>query len=348
MFYPRASAFWTLLVVSALTPSADGQSVISTRSGIIHYFEGSVYLNDQPLESHPGRFSSVPQGAELRTTEGRAEVLLTPGVFIRMGDKSSIRMVANELSNTRVELLAGSAVVDSAEPSSGTTVTLIYRNWSVRFPERGAYRIDSDPPCLWVVKGEAEVSAGSDERALLVGEGMNLPLAPVLVPDKTVDRPLDALTTWAQGRQQSISADNAIAANIQDPATLSLANSGLDGFTNFPMIGLSPFGLGPVYGSSLTYQPGFSSIYLPDYTYLPFAPNTFSTYSGLGIYQPGLGSVYVPGYLSGGFPRTPRLLPRTGLPRAPVPSPISVHPISPHPAPVHPVSGIGMHGGGHR
>jgi hypothetical protein len=46
-------------------------------------------------------------------------------------------MVANELSDTRVELLAGSAVVDSAEPSSGTSVTLIYRNWNVHFFERG-------------------------------------------------------------------------------------------------------------------------------------------------------------------------------------------------------------------
>ena len=154
-------------VVTVLTPPADGQSVISTRSGIVHFFEGAVYLGDQPLESHPGKFSSVPQGAELRTAEGRAEVLLTPDVFVRIGERSTIRMVANDLSDTRVELLAGSAVVDSAEPSSGTSVTLIYRNWNVRFFERGVYRIDSDPPRLWVLQGEAEVSAnGNPGRAI--------------------------------------------------------------------------------------------------------------------------------------------------------------------------------------
>ena len=163
MFYGRACACWTLAVVTVLTLRAYGQSVISTRSGIIYFFEGAVYLGDHPLESHPGKFSSVPKGAELRTAEGRAEVLLTPGVFVRIGERSTIRMVANELSDTRVELLAGSAVVDSAEPTSGTSVTLIYRNWSVRFLEQGVYRIDSDPPRLWVFHGKAEVSAHTNE-----------------------------------------------------------------------------------------------------------------------------------------------------------------------------------------
>jgi hypothetical protein len=207
MFYGRACAFWTLAVVTVLPPPVDGQSVISTRSGIVHFFEGAVYLSDQPLESHPGKFSSVPQGAEL----------LTPDVFVRIGGRTTIRMVGNKLSDTRVELLAGSAVVDSAEPRSGTSVTLIFRNWNVRFFERGVYRIDSDPPRLRVLQGEAEVSTNANQDALLVGQGMYVPFAPVLVPKRSIDERPDALSAWAEGRQQSISADNAIAANIQDP-----------------------------------------------------------------------------------------------------------------------------------
>ena len=99
MFHGRASAFWTLAVVAVLALPADGQSVISTHSGTVHFFEGAVYLGDQPLESHPGRFSSIPQGGELRTAAGRAEVLLTPGVFVRVGEQSKIRMVGNKLSD---------------------------------------------------------------------------------------------------------------------------------------------------------------------------------------------------------------------------------------------------------
>jgi ferric-dicitrate binding protein FerR (iron transport regulator) len=130
MFYRSVCAF-SLSAITLLTLPVQAQSVISTHSGIVYFFEGSVYLGDQVLQPHPGKFSSVPPGAELRTAEGRAEVLLTPGVFVRIGARSAIRMVANELSDTRVELLAGSALVDSAEPNSGTSVTLIYKNWSV-------------------------------------------------------------------------------------------------------------------------------------------------------------------------------------------------------------------------
>ena len=89
MFYGRASVFWTLVVVSVLTFPAVAQLVISTRSGIVHFLEGAVYLDDKPLESHPGKFPSVPPGVELRTTEGRVEVLFTPGVFVRIGEWST-------------------------------------------------------------------------------------------------------------------------------------------------------------------------------------------------------------------------------------------------------------------
>jgi hypothetical protein len=327
MAYGRASAFSILAALSFLALPAVGQSVISTHSGVIHFFEGAVYLGDQPLESHPGRFQSVPQGAELRTVEGRAEVLLTPGVFIRVGARSTLRMVSNQLSDTRVELLAGSAIVDSAEPGPGTSVTLLFRNWSVHSSEQGVYRIDSDPPRVSVLQGKTEVSAGKKEDAQLVGPGMDVSFAPVLVPTRSARPPHDALSQWAEGRQQSIFADNTIAANIQDPATLSLSNSDVDSFTYFPMLGLPSVGPSSfaLYNSVGTYQPGFNSVYLPGYTFFP-------------------GYIYLPlplGLISGGVSTPVRLPHYGGLPvspiHSPVGNPIPVRPISPYPAPVGPV-----------
>src|SRR5271165_6782555 len=159
MSYGRACTFATLAAVVGLAIPAGAQSVISTRSGLIHFFDGAVYLGDQPLESRLGRFPSVPQGGELRTAEGRAEVLLTPGVFLRMGENSAIRVVSNDLADTQVELESGSAMVESGEPDPNTSVTLIYKDWKVHFLQKGVYRIDSDPPCLLVSRGEAEVIA---------------------------------------------------------------------------------------------------------------------------------------------------------------------------------------------
>jgi hypothetical protein len=324
MLYGRVPALCLLALFSLLTLFADGQSVISTRSGTVHFFEGAVYLDNRPLEFHQGKFASVPQGGELRTEDGRAEVLLTPGVFVRIGERSAIRMVANELSDTRVELLRGSVIVDSSEPSSGTSVTLIYKSWSVRFLDEGSYRIDSAPPRLWVLQGKAKVSTDNNKNAPSVGQGMDLPFAAVLVPERSPDPPQDALSTWAEGRQQSISADNAIAANIQDPASMntSTAAAAADAFTYFPMLALPSLGpgLSNPYNSSLLYQPGFNSVYLPGYTYMP---------------------VFL-GLAAGGFSTPLHISPRVGvlpirIPRSPVSSPMSAVPVSPQTIPVRPV-----------
>ncbi len=320
MFHGRAYAFWALAVLSLLALPAYGQSVISTRSGTIHFLEGAVYLGDQRLELHPGKFASIPKGGELRTEDGRAEVLLTPGVIVRVGERSAIRMVTNELSNTRVELLKGSVIVDSSEPDSAKPVTLIYKNWNARFLEQGVYRIDSAPARLWVLQGKAKVSSENNKDAPAVGAGMDLPLAAVLVPERSIEPPHDALSTWAEGRQQSISADNAIAANIQDPGSMNTPSGDAyaDAFTYYPMLALPSLGpsVANPYGSSLLSQPGFNSIYLPGYTYMP---------------------VFL-GLATGGYSTPLRLSPHPGVvpirtPHGPVTPAMSVVPLSPHSIP---------------
>lgn len=327
----RARVFSTLTAAIALALPVNAQSVISTHSGVIHFFEGAVYVGDRPLESHLGRFPSVPQGAELRTEEGRAEVLLTPGVFLRIGDRSSIRMVANDLTDTQVELQAGSAIVDSGEPNSGTSVTLNYKDWRVHFLQKGVYRINADPPSLWVRQGKAEVFTGPSGEPVSVERGMTLPFASVLVPELPERLPNDALNDWANGRSQSISADNAITAQIdEDPASVA---PGYDGFTYFPLLGLPYSGVvspNPAYSPYSPYQSGFNSIYLPGYTYqplvlglalrglrtyVPSSPLRIGVSPGIGVSR-GIG-IYSP-------------IPRAPAPHVPMPRPMPVHPGAVH------------------
>jgi len=332
MSYGRASAFSTLAVIALLALPADAQSVISARSGVVHFFEGAVSLGGEPLEPHLGKFPCMTEGAELRTAQGRAEVLLTPGVFLRLGEKGTIRLVDNDLSDTRVEILAGSAIVESSEPGPGTSVTLLYQEWTVHLLQKGMYRLDAEPPRLWVQQGEAEVSVG-DTPAVSVEHGMVLPLAPVLVPEPAVGVPADALADWDHGRSDSISADNAITAQIdEDPASRN-SLAGMDGISYFPLIGASSLGLwsSGLYDPYTPYQLGFNSLYLPGYTYRPLF---------LGI-TPGRIHSY-PYPLSP--PRRVGISPGIGttvpVPRAPLgrPSPVRTAPPVSH-APVH----VGVH-----
>jgi len=316
----RTRTLSNLAVFAAALLPLGAQSVISTHSGLIHFFEGEVYLGDQSLESHLGRFPSVPPGAELRTAEGRAEVLLTPGVFLRMGDRSAIRLLANELADTQVELETGSVIVDSGEPNLNTSVSLIYKNWRVHFLQKGAYRIDADPPRLWVRQGQAEVFSVVGAQPVSVEQGMTLPFAGVLVPERASEQSQDALSDWSIGRGESITADNAITAQLdQDPAA---GTPGLDNFTYYPFLGLSSLGVNPIspYSSYLPRQPGFSSIYLPGYTYRPLLLGTmvlgptgrrFPTYP---LSFPRVGGASGAGYITP-LPRMP--VARPGITRAP-------------------------------
>jgi hypothetical protein len=262
----------TLITVLALALPAVGQSVISTRSGVVYYLDGAVYLNDQPLESRIGKFPSVPQGAELRTVQGHAEVLLTPGVFLRMGENSAVRMLSNDLADTRVELQTGSAIVDSSEPASGTAVTLVFRDWQVSSTEAGTYRVNSDPPRVWVLKGDAEVVSGG-KRPVEVAEGMDLPLTAVLRPEQSSSQPADTLSEWAKGRGDSIATDDSITQKIDNDPISQMPD--FQGFTYFPFVGVPYMGMGLYssrYGSAFPtqpIQPGFYSMYLPGYTYAP-------------------------------------------------------------------------------
>jgi hypothetical protein len=219
------------LAAATLSLPAKAQSVIATHSGVVYYLDGVVYLNDQPLESHIGKFPSVAEGAELRTAQGHAEVLLTPGVFLRMGENSEIRMLSNELADTRVELETGSAVVDSSGPAPRTAVTLVFKDWQVTSANAGTYRIDSDPPRLWVLKGDANVVMGKNQP-VSVAEGMDLPLTAALRPEDSSNQPDDSLSEWTKGRGDSIATDDTITENIDKDPLSQMPD--FQGFTFFP------------------------------------------------------------------------------------------------------------------
>jgi len=304
----RPRAIWWGVFLAAL---GSAQSVISTHSGILYFFEGTVYLGGDRLEQKFGKFPDIGEGRMLRTEQGHAEVLLTPGVFLRIGDSSSIRMISERLDDTRVELMTGTAIMEVNETTPNTAVTLIYKQWQVRAPQRGVYRIDAEPARLQVYRGEAQVSADGKTDQVTVKDGEKLPLTPVLVAEQTTSLEPDNFKSWAMNRSQEVSADNAIAAEIQDdPAQMDPLDPGLAGFTYFPMTGVPSLGIINPYGVSFwsPYQGSLSSMYFSPYLYgiYPGWP------SGL-IYRPtvlpwrGLGGIGATGIRPGliGTPRAP-------------------------------------------
>jgi hypothetical protein len=278
----RWIACWALTPLLGLPAFA--QTVISAHSGLIHFSDGSVFLDDQRVEQKTGKFGQMNNGSELRTQDGRVELLLTPGTFLRMGPNSAIRMVSNDLDNTRVELLSGSAVLEEGSDAlADTAVTILYNLDEVHIKKPGLYRFDSEPPQVKVEKGEAEVA--SSGKTVQAGNGNVVALegkleARKLLNDSDVNGGGDDLDKWNSTRDQSVADSNLDAAAASDLSGV------IDGWKNDPDAVLQSLGIAP-------YPPGMSS-YIPPYAY--GSPVYSAGLYGPGLYGAGLGMGYGFGY----------------------------------------------------
>ncbi len=272
----RALAFVAVVgtVASPFLPHASGQSVISTRAGLINFSEGLVFVDGHPLAHKFGAYERLKNGSTLVTESGRAEVLLTPNTYLRVGENSSIRMVSDDLSDPRVEILAGSCALDSESASPGSSVQMTFRDSTIRFLKPGRYHIDAAPPQLRVFAGEAEVtkdgSATGSSVKLESSQLMPLDGAPVV---KRFTEGADGLLDiWADERHSLIASNLLNSQSITDP----LFDSGTDGSTDYlsslgayggyiPMAGL-PTVMGAYYGYN-PYGYGYNAYGYNPYSY---------------------------------------------------------------------------------
>ena len=82
------------------------------RPGSINYVDGQASIGSTLLT--PGAIGAVVlEKDQLLTTQaGKVEILLTPGVFLRVAENSSVKMVSPDLATTKVELEKGRALVE--------------------------------------------------------------------------------------------------------------------------------------------------------------------------------------------------------------------------------------------
>ncbi|HWQ53336.1 MAG TPA: hypothetical protein VN442_06605 [Bryobacteraceae bacterium] len=228
--------------------AAFGQTVVSARSGMIHLSEGRVFLADEAIQSKFGQFPEVKENQVLHTEAGRAEVILTPGVFLRLAENSSFRMVTNRLIDTRLEFLSGSAVIEAGDILRDNAVTVVHHGASIQLVKRGLYRFDGEPAAVRVFDGELLVTAG--DRRIEVKEGRMLSLGSDLAVAKFDQDETDALDRWSRRRAEYVAMANVSAANSIRRSGNTWASNGwawnpyFGMFTFVPMSGsyYSPYG----------------------------------------------------------------------------------------------------------
>jgi hypothetical protein len=198
-----------------LLPNAAAQSVISARSGLLNFFEGVVFLDGQPLARKPASFARLRGGSTLMTESGRAEILLTPDTYLRIGEHTAVRMISDSIADTQIELLSGSAILDWAKAPAGDFVKVIFRNSSMRILKQGHYRLDAEPPQLRVYDGEAEVTR--DGKTTNIRAAQLLPLEGAPIVKRFTQGSDGLLDLWSEERGELISSKMVNAQTITDP-----------------------------------------------------------------------------------------------------------------------------------
>jgi len=128
--------------------------------GALNYVEGQVSIGNQPVTSRAVGSAILNTGDVLSTGNGRAELLLTPGVFMRLGKNSAVRMESPELTNTRVELLQGEATVEADVLHPEDRILIVERGATTQLTKQGVYDFNSDLQVVRVYEGRAVVTQG--------------------------------------------------------------------------------------------------------------------------------------------------------------------------------------------
>jgi len=199
------------LLAAILTASAAAQTTLPALPGLIVFAAGRVTLDGKPVEVWPARAAQIPDGASLHNESGRAQVLLNPCTVLNLGERSTLRMTSNSLTAMRLELVAGSVVVedDSGNHRRGTVELTVGGN-ALHIDRDGIYRFDTAPPRVRVfagvleVKGLAKLTAG---RSLTLGGKVA----------KFDRRQIDDLQKWSDLLTRHLMDDSGILAQVDRP-----------------------------------------------------------------------------------------------------------------------------------
>lgn len=240
---------------------------ISAKPGVVNYIEGAAYLNGSKLSDQAARTTFLTAGDTLSTDAGKAEVLLTPGVFLRVGDNSAVHMISPTLTNTQVEIVKGEAIIEAAGLLKDNNIQVTDHGASITIERNGLYRFKADnPPSAAVLEGKALVYFG--DHKLDLDKDHETLLGEVLKAEKFDPKQEDDLYAWSNVRSEYEAA-----ASYQSAKAMSI-----DQYSG----GWGNYGFGGLFGTGWFWNGLFDS-----YAWLPGYGAFYSPF-GWGFYAPGV------------------------------------------------------------
>ena len=206
----------TLVALGALIPVAltAQVNVTSAKAGLVHYFDGEVEMDGKPVQVKASQFPTVKKLSTLETKDGRAEILLAPGSFARLGENSSFKMIEPSLEETVIELVAGKMVVEVGAIEKDQVLSVRSGGSTITIKKNGIYAISAAEPAeLRVHDGEATVANNGASMVVKEGRTVGLATGGQMVATKFDKENGDGLYRWAKRRASYIAMANVSAAS---------------------------------------------------------------------------------------------------------------------------------------
>jgi len=240
------------LICSASPLRADNQA--PARPGTLNYVEGQVYLGQQSLDSKSIGNVELAPGETLSTDQGKAEVLLTPGIFVRLGDESSAKMISTGLTNTQIALDRGEAMIEVVEIHPENFLGIVEDGRQTQLVKTGLYDFNENLNVVRVLDGEAVVKDAHEGVRLKGGHMVDLSMSEPPKARKFDRKEVEKedLYRWTSLRSSYLAE-----ANVDNSSTYAYGGPGwygdgwywdpwFDAYTFMPWDGIfySPFGWG--------------------------------------------------------------------------------------------------------
>jgi len=264
---PRPKVLLLLSLATLFVP-AFGQGTNQARPGTLNYLEGQASIEGRQLSPKSVGNTELQAGQYLSTANGKAEILLTPGVFLRLGNDSTVQMVSPNLTQTEVRLEHGHANVEVDQLHRQNTILIDLKNGQTHLLKPGLYAFDADNSTVHVFDGKADVYPGENLQAnvkpIEVKGGRQLALTgePTQPQHFDKDRSQDDLYKWSSLRSEYLGEANVTLASDYAGASSFYPGwywaGGPYGYTWLPGDGLfwNPFGYG-FYSPYYIYGGGF-------------------------------------------------------------------------------------------
>jgi hypothetical protein len=281
---PGLKSLLLLSLTTLFVPAFGQQGANQARPGTLNYVEGQASIDGQQVSPRSVGQAGLETGQYLATADGKVEVLLTPGIFLRLDKNSTVKMISPDLTHTEVSLERGRAEVEADQLYPQNRILIDQKGGQTQILKNGLYEFNADNNTVRTFDGKAAVYPGdnlqSNVKPIDLKGGHQLALTGEAVKpvgfDK--DRSQDDLYRWSSLRSQYLGE-----ANVDLAAQYA--------------------GYGPTYGYG-GFAPGWAwDPYLYSYDWIPGGGPFFSPF-GFGFYSPyylyGGGFVYGRGFYGRG------------------------------------------------